>query len=183
MKESREEDVMELFFNEPTKHWHFEEIAREVGITRSKADKWLKRFVKESLIKRVKERKKMPYYISNYNLSNYQNKKRLFAFKKLYETGFLNHLSSLKKARTIIIFGSFTRWDWYKESDIDLFIYGNPEGLSIGRYEINLHRDIQVFICKNLKELKKLGKGLIRNIIKGDIIKGDIQFLKVTPYA
>ena len=176
---SKEEDIMWLFFNNPTKRWHFEEIVKEADIVRSKADKWLKRFIKEKLIKRVKEKGKMPYYISNYESPGYQNKKRLFALKKLNETGLLNHLSSLEEANTVILFGSFTRWDWYKGSDIDVFIYGNPKGLSIGKYEIKLHRDIQLFICKNKKQLRKLGSGLIRNIIKGDIIKGDIPFLRV----
>jgi predicted nucleotidyltransferase len=176
---SREEDIIELFFNDPAKHWHFEEILREVGIARSKANKWLKRFVKERMIKRVKEKGKMPYYIGMYESPDYQNKKRLFALKKLNEMGLLNHLSGLEEAKTVIVFGSFTRWDWYKGSDIDVFIYGNPKGLSIGKYEIKLHRDIQLFICKSKKQLRKLGSGLIRNIVKGDIIKGDIHFLRV----
>jgi len=180
---SKEENILGLFFNNPTKHWHFEEIVKEADIVRSKADKWLKRFIKEKLIKRVKERSKMPYYISNYESPDYQNKKRLFALRKLNETGLLNHLSSLEKAKTVILFGSFTRWDWYEGSDIDVFIYGNPKGLSIGKYEMKLHRDIQLFICKDKKELRKLGSGLIRNIIQGDIIKGDIQFLSVGLHA
>lgn len=175
---SKEEAILELFFNNPTKHWHFEEIIKEVGIVRSKADKWLKRFIKGGLIKKIKKRGEMPYYISNYENPSYKNKKRIFALKRLYETGFLNHLYSLKKAKTVILFGSFARWDWYKESDIDLFIYGDAEGLRTGKYEMKLHRDIQLFICKDQKELKKFGKGLIRNIIQGDIIKGNIRFFE-----
>ena len=176
---SKEVIILELFFSNPTKHWHFEEIRKEVGIVRSKADKWLKRFLKEHLIRRIKKKGEMPYYIADYENPNYKNQKRIFALKKLYETGFLNHLHSLKKAETVILFGSFARWDWYKDSDIDLFIYGDPEGLKTGKYEIKLHRDIQLFICKDQKELKRFGKGLIRNIIQGDIIKGNIRFLEV----
>jgi len=183
MRKSKEMEVIELFFNNPTKQWHFEEIVKEADLTRSKTDKWLKRFAKQGAIKRIKERGKMPYYISNHTSSQYQNQKRVFALNKLYNSGFLNHLCSLKKARTVILFGSFASWDWYQESDIDIFIYGDPEGLKLGRYELKLRRDIQVFACKNIKELTKFGKGLIRNIIKGDIIKGDIQFLEVMPSA
>ena len=120
----------------------------------------------------------MPYYTSRDSIE-YQHKKKLFAYKKLYQTGLLNHLSELKKAKTIILFGSFARWDWYKESDIDIFIYGDPEGLNLARYELKLKKDIQLFTCKNKKDLKKLGPGLIQNIIQGNIIKGNLDFLKV----
>jgi len=177
--ESKEEDILELFFDDPSREWHFEEILKEAKIARSKATKWLKKFVKEQLIKRVKEKGKMPYYIGNYESPAYKNKKKIFALQKFYESGLLNHLCYLKKAETVIIFGSFSRSDWYKNSDIDVFIYGDPEDLHIAPYELRLHRDIQLFICKNKKELKKYSIGLIRNIIKGNLIKGNLDFIGV----
>lgn len=177
--ESKEENVVGLFFNNPTKEWHFEEILKEAKITRSKADKWLKQFIKEGLIRRIKEKGRMPSYISNYKFYSYKNRKKLFALNKLYNSGFLDHLSSLPKAKTVIIFGSFARSDWYKNSDIDIFIYGEPEDLKLAKYEMKLHRDIQLFVCHNQKELNKFGEGLIKNIIKGNIIKGNIDFVRV----
>lgn len=176
---SKENKVMELFFENPTREWHFEEILKEAKIARSKADTWLKRFIKNRLVKRIKERGKMPYYISNYKSTEYKNKKKIFALNKLYESGLLNHFDSLQKAKTIILFGSFSRSDWHKNSDVDIFIYGDPEGLRIVDYELKLHRNIQLFICQNKKELAKLGNGLIRNIIKGNLIKGNLDFVEV----
>ena len=177
--ESKEPMVMGLFFDNPTREWHFEEIAKEAKIARSKADDWLKKFVKEGLIKKIKKKGTMPYYLSDYSSSTYKNRKKIFALTKLYKTGFLNHLDSLQKAQTIILFGSFSRSDWSKDSDIDLFIYGDPDGLKVAKYELKLHRDIQLFICQNKEELKKLGGGLIKNIIKGNLIKGDLDFIEV----
>lgn len=178
--ESKKEKIMELFFDNPTREWHFEEVVREAKIARSKADDWLKKFIKDGLIKKIKKGGKMPYYLSDYSSPKYKNKKKIFALNKLYETGLLNHLDSLQKAQTIILFGSFSRSDWYKNSDIDVFIYGNPEGLKIADYELKLHRDIQLFICRTKEELEKLGEGLIRNIIKGNIIKGSLDFIEVS---
>lgn len=176
---SKEKEILELFFENPTKEWHFEEIIKEVEIARSKADRWLKNFLKNRIIKRIKERGKMPYYISSYNSSEYKIQKKIFALNKLYQSGFLTHLYSLKKTEAIILFGSFSRSDWYKNSDIDIFIYGNPEGLKIANYELKLRRDIQLFICQNKKDLIKLGTGLIRNILKGNLIKGHLNFVEV----
>jgi len=176
--ESKEEKVLELFFDNPTKEWHFEEILREAKIARSKADGWLKRFAKEGIIQRVKPKGKMPYYMANHESSSYRNRKKLFALNKLYESGLLDHLSSLK-AKTVIIFGSITRSDWYKKSDIDIFIYGKHESLTVAKYEAKLHRNIQVFTAENNADLAKMGEGLIKNIITGDLVKGDLDFIKV----
>jgi predicted nucleotidyltransferase len=180
---SKENDMLELFFDNPTKEWHFEEILKEAKIARSKATGWLKQFIKEGIIHKVKEKGKMPYYMSDHNSAGYQNKKRIFALNRLYESGLLNHLAGLKKAKAVILFGSFSRWDWYKGSDIDIFIYGSPQGLSIAKYELVLHRDIQLFICENKKDLKKLGPGLVKNIVKGNLLKGDLDFVKVDANA
>ena len=177
--QSKEERVMELFFENPTREWHFEEVVKESKIARSKADRWLKKFIKNKIINRIKKRGKMPYYISNYDSSEYKNKKRIFALTRLYDIGLLSQLGSLKKAKTVILFGSFSRSDWYKNSDVDIFIYGDTEGLKVANYELKLHRDIQLFICRNKKDLAKLGKGLIKNIIEGNLIKGNLDFIKV----
>jgi predicted nucleotidyltransferase len=176
---SKEENMLELFFENPTKEWHFEEIAKYAKITRGKANDWLKQFIREGLIRRVKTKGKMPHYLSNFQAPAYQNRKRLFALERLYTSGLLNHLSSLKGARTIILFGSFARTDWYKNSDIDIFIYGDPAGLSLAKYEMILHREIQLFIAKSEEELRKFSGNLIRNIIKGNLIKGNLDFIKV----
>ena len=121
----------------------------------------------------------MPYYISNYEHPSYRNRKKLFTLQQFYKTGFLNHLLSLKKAKTVIIFGSMARSDWYKESDIDLFIYGDDDDFELGKYELKLHREIQLFTAKNKRDLKKMGPGLIGNIIEGHLVKGEINFFEV----
>ncbi len=166
--------IRELFFDYPTKQWHFEQLLKEAGLSRAQTNAWLKRLLKEDLITRVKLRGKMPYYVAQYESPHYRNSKRVFAFTKLHHSGLLDYLASLKKAKTVIIFGSFTRGDWYKDSDIDIFIYGAVPNLSIGEYLTRLKRDIQVFAGKNKEDLQKLGPALLKNIIKGITIKGDI---------
>jgi predicted nucleotidyltransferase len=176
---SKEKMVLELFFNEPSKEWHFEEILRNAKIARSKADGWLKRFIRQGLVKRIKKRGEMPYYIALNDSPEYRYQKRVYAQDMMHECGLLNHLLLLEDAHAVIVFGSFSRSDWYKKSDIDIFIYGNPNNLEILPYEMKLGREIQVFICKNREDLRKYGGGLMKNVIKGDLIKGELDFLKV----
>ncbi len=176
---SKEENILALFFNESSKHWHFENIVKASKVSRDKASKWLARFVKEGIIKKFKPDGKMPYYIGNFEHPSYRNRKRLYALNLLYKTGFLNHLMSLQKARTVILFGSFARADWYSDSDIDLFIYGEDDELEQGKYERRLHREIQVFTAKNKEDLKKFRHGLLTNIATGYFVKGKLDFAEV----
>ncbi|MFH1589176.1 MAG: nucleotidyltransferase domain-containing protein [archaeon] len=172
MRASREKDIMYLFFNHPSKQWHFSQIKKEVLISDSKISKWLKKFQEEKLIIKIKPKEKMPYYIGNYESPEYINTKKLFGMNMLHQSGLLNHLYSLENTKTIIIFGSFSVGFWHSESDIDLFIYGNNKNLNLYKYEKKLGREIQLFSCNNFKELRKYHGKLAANIIKGDFIKG-----------
>jgi predicted nucleotidyltransferase len=180
--QSKENKLLELFFNYPSKQWHFSELSEKTGLADSKLNKWLHRFLKDNLILRNKPEKKMPHYISNFSHPHYQNRKQLFALSKLYESGLLDHLVSLKKPKAVIIFGSFAFWDWNNESDVDLFIYGDDSELNPWGCERNLKRELQIFVCKDKEELKRFGPGLIRNILEGKIVSGQIPF-EVFKYA
>ena len=101
---------------------------------------------------------------------------------QFYESGFLNHLQSLK-AKTVVIFGSFARADWHDESDIDLFIYGEDEDLEKGKYELKFHREIQVFTAKNKGDFKRFAPALLKNIAEGYIVKGNLDFAEVKAHG
>jgi len=176
--ESKEDALLELFFNEPTKHWRFKEL-RTVGLPDNKISRWLKKFVTDHLIKKITPKGKLPYYVGDYDHPNYQNRKRLYMQQRLYKTGFLNHLTGLKGAKTVIIFGSIARGDWHKESDIDLFILGSDTYLEQSVFERKLGRTIQVFRSPSGNSLDKFKNALLLSIIKGDIVKGDVDFLEV----
>jgi predicted nucleotidyltransferase len=172
----KDENILELFFNEPTREWHFEELRKQAGISRPQLTLWLKKFIKEDIIKRHKPRQRMPHYTASHT-PRYKTMKRLYALNRL--EGFLGHLAGLD-AQAIIIFGSFNRWDWHKESDIDLFILGDATGLAADEYRLKLGREIEVFHYKDEKSLNKLTPALLRNILEGYLVKGSLDFVEVT---
>lgn len=176
---NKEESILELFLNEPAKQWHFEEILKKAKISRPQAMLWLRKFASENLIKRVKPKARMPHYIANHESEDYRVKKRLFALQTMANAGFLQHLAALPNAKAVILFGSMIRWDWYSESDIDLFIFGNPGKMDVGKYRKKLHREIQTFICKDKEELSKMNPALLKNITEGYMIKGSMDFVEV----
>jgi len=178
---SKEEQVIEPFFNS-SKYWHFDELHKKIGVSKPQLSFWLKRYVKEGVISRVKKKRKMPYYTHNFHNPTFQNRKRIFGLKKLNESGLLDHLTTLDGAKVVILFGSFSRSDWYGNSDIDIFIYGSDDEFEQGKYELILNREIQVHNAKNKEDLKRMDK-LLPYIISGYFIKGSIQDLKVKVHA
>lgn len=172
---NKEENIIGLFLNEPSKYWHFEELLHAAHISRPQAVLWLQKLMKENIIHKIKPKKKMPHYVADVNNPSYRIKKKLFALSQLEKTGFLSHLARLPKAKAVILFGSLSRWDWHKESDIDIFIYGDTEGFDYGKYRRLLHREIQILTCKDASELSNFSKGLLRNIFEGYRIKGFLE--------
>ena len=173
---SKEEQIKELILeNSPFKHWHFEEIVKQTKITRAAVNKWLKKYQKEKLIKKIKEKGKFPYFICGQDNPTYKSEKKLYILKKIYKSGLITYILSSKEIKTAIIFGSIAKGDWYKDSDIDIFIYGKAKKLNKPKYEIKLKRNIELHMFKSKKEIKKVKTGLIKNIINGYIIKGNLQ--------
>jgi predicted nucleotidyltransferase len=173
---SKEEQVLRIILeNSPLRHWHFEELVKSSGMTRAAANKWLGRYQKEGLIKRVKEKGKFPYFTCGSGNPAYTARKKMFLLNKIHESGLLQDIINDEEVQTAIIFGSAARGDWYKDSDIDLFVYGRPRKMDKQRYERKLRRDIEMHVFSTKKELKKIKTGLIKNVVDGYILKGSIQ--------
>lgn len=168
-----------LFYNNSTRQWHFKELLKEAKISRPQLSIWIGKLMKEGIIRRVKPRRKMPYYIGDYASPAFKAAKKAYAYSLLQKSGFLSHLASLKNAKAAVIFGSFARSDWHSGSDIDLFIYGDAEGLQLGEYELKLKREIQLFEFNNKEELKERFMNVIPSVLEGHLVKGDYGFLKV----
>lgn len=173
----KEVNVLGLFFDEPSKHWHFGAVLKAAGISKPQAALWLKRFAKAGIIVRTKQRRKQPYYVANTESPSYRVRKKLFALNQLEKQGFLSHLASLPKAKAVILFGSLSRWDWHKESDIDLFIYGESEGLDNERYRYKLHRPVEIFTCKDREAVQKFKPAFLKNVLEGYLVKGTLDFV------
>lgn len=176
---SKEERILELFLNEPTKYWHFHDIVKTAKVSEAAASKWLNRLRKGKVISHVKPKGKMPYFIGNFRDDNYRNKKKIYAMQKLCETGLLVKLQQLKNARTVVVFGSFARSDWNTQSDVDIFVFGDPGDLRFGGFWKGLgfqgkSRDLEVHSFKSIRDIRNIRSGLMKNVVKGHFVKGNI---------
>lgn len=169
-----------LFFNESLKTWHFEDIVRASGMSRGRVNYLLKILLKENFIKRAKPKGKMPYYTANRDSPGFRTEKRLFGLMLLEQSGLLRHIAGNDGIKTAIVFGSFSRGDWNRSSDIDLFIYGNDKNFDKAEFEKKTSREIQLFSFRSAKEMKShLDSGLLPNIAKGFSIKESIEPFRV----
>ncbi len=172
---SKEENILKLILgNSPLKEWHFEEIVNQSKVTRAVANKWLKKYVQEGLLKKVETKGRFPYFTVGEDNIIYYSHKRIYALDQLYASGIVSQLMSLN-VEAVIFFGSVIKGDWYMSSDIDIFILGEVSGFNKAKYELKLQRHIELHVFQDREELKKIKTGLIKNIMNGYIVKGQIQ--------
>ena len=165
-----------LFFEQTLRHWHFEDLVKESQRSRERVSYFLKELRKEDVVKRIKPRREMPYYVAHRENPKFRTEKQLFGLTRLEQSGLFEHLASCPGIETAIIFGSFARGDWNKSSDVDLFIYGHDEDFDKAAFELKLQRNIQVFSFQQPKRMQEeLEPAVIPNIIKGFNIKGTIE--------
>ncbi len=173
---SKEKKVLQLILeNSPLKEWHFEQMVREAQVTKLVANKWLKKYVAQGLLHHIKEKGKFPFFTVGSTNPVYYSLKRVYALEQLQECGLMSKLLSLKKTKTIILFGSMIKGDWYKNSDIDIFVLGDISDFDKSPYELKLHKHLEMHIFQNKEEIQEIKTGLIKNIINGYIIKGQLQ--------
>ncbi|MBS3164248.1 nucleotidyltransferase domain-containing protein [Candidatus Woesearchaeota archaeon] len=170
----KHDGLLLLFLEEPTRRWRFSELLRAAGMSRPRAALWLRRFIAGGLVRRMKERGRMPYYEAAWKNERYRVRKRLFALDALEQRGLLSGLSSLP-ADTVVLFGSMSRWDWHRESDVDIFVLGYSNVPEISRLERALGRKIDLFACKNRAALRKMRPPLLGNILEGYLLKGSLD--------
>jgi predicted nucleotidyltransferase len=173
---SKENNILLLILeNSPLKEWHFEEIVRQAKVTRIVANKWLNKYVSQGLLQYVKPKGKFPYYTVGSNNPVYYAMKRIYALSQFHESGLIAKLLSLEEPKTIILFGSMIKGDWYTDSDIDVFVFGKISDFNRKLYEAKLGRHIELHIFETKKDIEEVRTGLIKNIIDGYVMKGSVQ--------
>jgi len=173
---SKEDQMLELILeNSPLREWHFGEIVQEAKMTKAVANKWLKKYVREGLLRRIKEKGRFPHFTVGVQNPVYQSLKRVYALTQLHQCGLIPKLLSLNAAKTVILFGSSVKGDWYKGSDVDIFVLGSIPDFEKNIYERRLGKHIELHLFQNTAEVREVKTGLMKNIINGYVVKGQIQ--------
>jgi len=171
----KELNIMKLFLEEPNREFNVREASRILKISPATASKELENLEKKRLLKKRDERM-LKLYKANSEGEFSRDLKTFYNIRKIKDSGFMEELNKFYLKPTIILFGSASEGLDTEESDFDMIIISEKKKqFSVDKFEKKLNRKIQLFVVKNLKELKN--KHLINNVLNGLILQGEIKWI------
>lgn len=160
------------FFEDNYRRINVREYARLRKISPPSASKRLAEWKKEGLLKKEEERVYI-FYVANKESELFVNLSRVYWSCVLKEIGLLDKIEEEHLAPTIILFGSLSKAEVKKESDVDLAVLSKSERkLETHQFERKINRKIQIFCFKSKEEIKN--KELLSNILNGYKVRGNI---------
>ena len=158
------------FFEDCYRRINVREYSKLVGISPPTASKILSEFNKEGLLSQEKYRNYIFYYAN-------KNNKIFIDFSRIYWRIKLEKLIySLSKNLanpTIILFGSLSKAEAKRDSDIDICIVGHKREIDLVNFEKILKRKIQLFFFNSIKDIKT--EELANSIINGFLLEGRLK--------
>ena len=168
--------IREHFFQNPTSKLRVRQIERELHLPLPSVIRYVKELVEEQILSR-QSISNIVLYTANRSSKQFLLEKRSYNNRKLVESGLIEYMIRTLSNPTIIVFGSFSKGEDTKNSDIDLFIETlSSASLNLKPFEKKLDRSIQIF--KNSKIHKIKNKELANNIINGITLNGFIEVYK-----
>ncbi len=173
--------VLEVFFDDPLPSgigFQLREISRKINLAPKSVKNYLDELETENLIVKKKHRiHQYPVYYANRENEYFRYLKRINTLRSIQESGLLNFLNETCMPDAIILFGSGSKGEDIKDSDIDIYLQCAEKKIDLSRYEKELKRRINLFFERNFD---KLSEELKRNIINGDKLKGylNLSFTK-----
>ena len=168
--------VLEVFFEDPLPvgiGFQLREISRKIKLAPKSVKLYLEELEKENLIIKKEHRiHKYPVYYANRDDNYFKFLKRLDIVRSIKESGLLDYLDEKCMPNAIILFGSASKGEDVKGSDIDLYLQCEEKKLNLSKYEKELKRKINLFFER---DFDKLSDELKMNIINGDILAGYLK--------
>lgn len=168
--------VLKVFFDNPLLEsgLQLREISRAANIAPTSVKQYLKELAKDGLITEEKHRiHKYPVYLANRESESFRFFKKIDMQTSIRASGLLEYLENTCMPDVILLFGSASRGEDTKDSDVDIFLQCKDRKLDLQQFEKKVNRKISVFFSE---DFGKLSGELKNNIINGVILKG---YLKV----
>lgn len=161
---------LEPFFEDCYRRINVREYARIIKKSPPTASKLLNKYFKEGILKKEEYLNYM-FFHANIESQKFTDLSKIYWKNKLKDL--IEYLGKNIVDPTIILFGSLSKSEVKKDSDIDLGIFANKKELDLSVYERKLKRNIQIFWFKSIKDVKD--KELANNIINGFKLKGNLR--------
>ena len=155
-------------FEDPSRRYYIRELAREIKISPSNTIKIIDELKKERIIRKEKKRHSVEITANTDNIL-FIHTKRMFNLVKIYESEIIEHLVKEYNPKAIILFGSYSRGEDVKRSDIDIAIITDEKKIiGLENFEKRLGRKIHLLPMK----YKEITDELYSNLINGIVLYG-----------
>jgi len=159
--------ILRLFFQEPNRNFGIREIAKITKIPKTSTARYIRELLKDNLIKKTKGA-----YIGNDTNFFFKLYKKAYFLEELYRSGLIEFLEEKLYPKCIILFGSFAKGEYVKNSDIDIFVQAKEKAINLTKFEKRIKHKINLFFED---KFDKLSNELFNNIINGIKIQGYIK--------
>ena len=165
--------VLQIFFDDPETDFQLREISRKINLATTSAKLHLEALSKQGLVATKTHRvQKYPLYAANREAERFRFFKKINTVIMISESGLLDYLADNCTPDTIVLFGSASKGEDIKDSDIDLFLNCPERKLDLKVFEKALNRKIGIFFSE---DFGKLSKELKNNIINGIVLRGYLR--------
>lgn len=164
MGQKDKEKIIGVFFESSSKKFTIRDLNKITKIPKSTAHKYLNELKKEGLISKENKAE---------NSLMFKTKKINYFLEKIISSGLINEIISKLNPSCIILFGSISKGESVKESDIDLFIESQvKKEINLSKFEKKIGHPIQLFVESNINNLQK---NLLNNVINGVKLFGSFK--------
>jgi len=155
--------IIEQFFYSGLNRLQTSNIIKNTGFDFKTVKKYLADFIDLGLINKHKDLS-IPTYEANYRNKFFLNVKREKMLNDIFVSGLPQYLNERLVDKACILFGSCVRGDYYKDSDIDIFIQSKKVKLKLSKFEKKLKRKINLFFEEKWQSLSEgLKTGLLND--------------------
>ncbi len=166
--------VLEYFFKHPTEEIHVRGIEKKIDMPYSSVRKALVELGEKELLSK-REESKMTFFKARRENREFQEMKRIFNLRKIFESGLVDELEQEYRPDAVVLFGSFLVGNDREESDIDIAVVNGREiSIELGPFEDEFNREIQIVEVKNPKEEDVEFRNTLAN---GFVLTGQLEVI------
>lgn len=166
-------NVLQQFFVDPHRNnLGLRELSRIIGLSTPSVKLHLERFVEEGILERGLLRG-MPVYWANQSDERFCYLKKINTLNLLHTSGLVQFIFDNFQPSVIILFGSASRGEDVKDSDIDLYLECAEKQLDLNQFEKVLKRRIQLHFYDSFNKVHS--KELKNNLLNGTILEGYVK--------
>jgi len=165
------QDLLTLFFTNPSQRYYLRELQRMLGYSAGSIRRELLRFQTDDLFN-TNRVANLLYYSINTRHPLYKELKSIVSKTVGVEGSLKKALSSFKMIKIAFIYGSFATKREKAASDIDLMIIGEPNTSRLNEKIIELEKGLKreinqtIYSLKEYKVKKKAKSGFILDLLK-----------------